>query len=63
MSREEAMRPHHKDRQEDDMTSQDLPSGIELGADRLSDTKDDATCERSPHAAQSAQNDDFEGDE
>ncbi len=45
------------------MTGQHLPGDVELGAERLGDTEDDTAQQRSPHAAQSAEDNDLEGDQ
>ena len=57
------MRSKYQNQQKNNMPGQSLPGDIELAADCLRDAKDDAACERTPHAAEAAEDDDLEGDQ
>src|SRR5689334_4940322 len=53
-TREQAARPHDQDGEEGEMAGEDLPFRIDPGADGLRDPEHDAAGERTPEAAEPA---------
>src|SRR5258708_33348982 len=60
-AREQAARPQHQHREKCQMPGEDLPFGIDVGADGLSDADDHPTGERPPETPEPADDHRLEG--
>src|SRR5438045_2677954 len=61
--REQPFRPYRQHDQKRDVACEQIPAGIELRADRLGNTENDAAGQCPPHAAESADDDGLEAED
>src|SRR6516225_8643197 len=61
--REQSLRPHRQNGEKGEMPGELLPAGIDVRADGLRHAEDDAARQRSPLAAEAADDDGFEAED